>query len=277
VKIGQIEESMESYHANNGAYGSTAIKTAKKSLAHFKAYIDGQMFKETAALDIGKKIHSAILEQDLSCFAKMPVDDGRLKAFKEAKDQAETAGKVAMKPKEFELVEMMFRRFLQSKKAVNMLDQGKVEISHYDECPDTGLRLKTRPDVIGDGYLVNYKTAVNCLSFQFSKQIYDFGYHLSAAHEVKVVERVTGMKIKDYFFIVQEKSAPFELKIYRLADDDLARACGIHDQLCIDIDYATKNNLFPGYSDEIEPIGCPEWAASTEEANHEQEPIFDIA
>ena len=276
MKLGIVNEPMEQYHAFKEAFGSSAFKAAKKNLETFKAYLDGHMDKETQALDIGKKIHSAILEQDLSLFARMPNDDGRTKDFKVAKESALELGLTPMKPQEFEMVEAMFRRFLLSKKAVNMVDGCDIEKSHYTKHP-SGLYLKTRPDAVGTDYIVNYKSARDVSRDSFSRDIFNFDYHLSAAHEIKVVESVRDIKIKFYFFIVQEKQAPFGLKIYQLGKEDLERAEAIHEQLCVDIAYAMKTNTYPGYSDQIEVIYIPEYLSNREEKDHEQEPSFDVA
>ena len=254
------------YHAHEGL-GSSCLKYAQKSMAHFKAYINGNVkFKNQSALDIGKAAHAAILEQDYGQYIQGPDVRRGTKAWHEFADKH--PGKVILKPDEYGYIRDMFNSFYNHPKAPKIVSEGKSELSFFASDENRGLFYKARPDYYvqsGNGdFIVDYKTSDSASLHSFSSKIYNLGYDLQAAHYMEVVEQVTERPVQDYMWIVQEKEAPFAIRIY-LADHALIeRAKQRRSRLLDMIGEGFKTDEYPSYTEEILPIDIPNWAINKE-------------
>lgn len=269
------------YHAS-AALGSTQIKAARRTLAHFKAALDQRInipASREKAFRFGDLAHSAVLEQSLDRFAVIPEDAPRRptaaqinakrpspetittiawwRAFEET-----TRGKVLIDRDDFVRLEELFDAFCDHPRAHQFVSLSAVEQSFFT-LDETGLWLKARPDGYcqddeGGDFIIEFKSSSKPLDM-FNREIARYGYDISAAHYIAVVEAVTGRKIRDFYYIAQESSAPYELMIYRASNDLLARAEVERRKLLNQISVAMRTGEFPGYPDEILEIDVPAW------------------
>ena len=253
------------YHADK-AYGSTSIKKAIHSMAKFKAYIDDVIpQKESSAYDFGTAAHSVILEKSMDSFVVMPdfkpkgkvTKKSQVLAFEEA-----NPGKKFLKTDQFDLLKGVYESFFAHGLASKMVSKGQAEQSFFATL--NGVDYKARADWITeecDGfYLFDYKTCVDSTHEGFQKAIANYGYDVSAAHYKKVMEEVLGKKCKDFFWIAQEKEAPFSIGIYRMDDDLATRAEGKIINLHTKIQFCAESGNFPDRVEEILDIDLPHWA-----------------
>jgi PDDEXK-like domain of unknown function (DUF3799) len=85
-------------------------------------------------------------------------------------------------------------------------------------------------------------------------------YDLSAAHYKAVMESVSSHKIKDYFWIVQETSAPYAVMVYRAKPELIEGAMIFRDLLLNRVVGAIRSQKFPSYPTDIVDIDLPPWA-----------------
>jgi len=232
AKEKQVVENMtdSDYHAHAGL-GSSPLKYAKKTLEHFKAYMNGEIiFKSRDAFNLGKAVHEAILEKSRKGYVVAPKVDKRTKLGKAefAAFEKENADKTIITEDQHTQLVGMFDKFQAHDMAKRVLKNGKTELSFFLKS-EAGLLLKARTDYYvqcedKEDYIVDYKTSDDATEYGFSKKIHTFGYDLQAAHYMDIVSKCTGREVKDYFWIVQEKSAPFGIRIYRADSDMLSRA-----------------------------------------------------
>src|SRR4051812_9959835 len=150
----------DAYH-RVGAYGSTDIKVAARSLSHFKSrIIRGTPPGPSSAFDFGTCAHDVVLEKTFSRFIMGP---DASKATKEWK--AFVAGhpdKVVLTPDEHQRITDIFGVFSDHKIASEMQKKATVEQSHFAIDQETGLWVKARPDgyYVEDGEIIvfDYKT-----------------------------------------------------------------------------------------------------------------------
>lgn len=267
------EMNAATYHAEDGM-GSSALKYALKSMAHYKAYVDGEIIIEGKNLDIGTAAHSAILEKSTEIFTSdkdiyIELSEKykgvrQTKAYKEWKEARNAEGKIVLGFEEVDAIKKMFGNFFAHSKAPMLVEDGTPECSFFAE-HETGLKLKARTDYYvqsdeGD-YIVDYKTSSSEIDGEgFSRSCAKFRYDLQAAHYMDVVERATGRPVKDYFWIVQETSSPYGLRIYRATEDMLERARDIRNKLLQDIAAAKESNIYKCYDEGIFGIDLPHWA-----------------
>lgn len=262
--IGTVKELSSEDHHKTIHIGFTDLKRAIQSLRHFKAGKDGLIEvtpQQLRAFDLGTAMHSTILEQDMSDILVGPeVSTKAVKAWKEF--VAANPDKTVLTKQEYEKVKMAFEAVAEHPIAEKMISNAEIETSHFSKDNETGLMLCARPDGVNSdaGYMFDYKTSISANEFDFTKSIARFAYHLQAAHYIDIYESVTGNKINNYYFIVQEKSAPYAVNVIELDQADINAAMVIRRDLLNRISVAYKTNDFPAYTSEIKKVTLPDWA-----------------
>lgn len=252
------------YHAHD-SLGSSSLKQILQTKAHFKAYKEGLIEFSSKAFDIGTAAHSAVLEKDFAGYVEGPDVNKNTKIWKAF--VAENPEKIVLKPSEMKDIKGMFDAFFANELARKILKDGQPEVSYFTEL--NGLEVKARLDFFiehGDeSYIVDYKTAQSATPREFMNAVFRYHYDLSAAHYMNVVEEVTGKRPKDFIWIVQEKTAPYAINIFRASDDVIYNGNIKCEKAMKRILEAKESGSYPAYEEKITEIELPEWAVETED------------
>ncbi len=260
------------YHADRSAVSSSALKQILTSPAHCRHYLD-EGRDETPAMLTGTVLHAALLEPERfsSEFAIVPAVDRRTKAGKEQWTAfcAEHQGKTLIRREEADLVERLRAGIARHQRATTLLDlPGKAELSLYWTDPQTGVRLKARPDRLlfaPAHILVELKSTQRADRYHFEKRIADLDYDLSLAMYCEGVQQVFGATPRPVLFVIEDKT--FEICLYE-PDADLLdtghrrfRHAVERYARCLEAD------RWPGYQPDgvIEPVSLPRWASARAE------------
>lgn len=94
--------------------------------------------------------------------------------------------------------------------------KGESELSLFWIDEETGVLLKCRPDFLPyDCKLVpDYKTTFSVNPNTFFGDFIKYGYHIQSAMYEDGIKAVTGIKVDEFFFVAQEKEAPFITQVY---------------------------------------------------------------
>ncbi len=256
--------SSDEYHAHK-AIGSTTLKLALESMSKFKAQIDGLTpKKETDCFNTGKAAHSAILEQNFEIYVAGPEVS---KATKEWKSfEADNPGKICLKTSQYEQIKGMYDAFNSHELAPKIVHRGTAEASFFVNI--AGVEYKARPDyTLKEGEreteslaLVDYKTTENLEYSAIQRTIANFAYDISAAHYLGVVSTATEKPITEYYWIFQEKEAPYELAIFRMHEDCKDRARKCVNRLYEKIHHGMTKNEWPGaFGPQIYDVDIPHY------------------
>lgn len=254
----------------HSAIGSSDIKMARKSLAHFKASKDGLMAPKTSqSLNLGTAAHSAILEQDYSKFVEGPDVNKNTKVWKEFVKEHVEQGKIVLDPKQYETVKAMYNAFWQHPKTPKIITGGAPEVSILWTPEFCDQELKARldyyvPDDEKGDIIIDLKTARDASFGEFQRATYNYRYDLSAVHYIDAVETGLGRKVSTFVWAVQENDAPYTTCVYIASADLLRRAKEQWIMTLKDIDQAVKADKFPHYNQEIVDLDLPAWAVSKE-------------
>ena len=162
---------------------SSDVKTVySKSLLHWV----GQEYKESPALEMGKAVHSLILEYEKEAVMRGPARRGT-NAWKEAKELAEKQGKIVLTEKDYdtalEIAEsaLFNSDFLRSKvSAKNFISEASI----FTRCKKTGMLIKCRPDGLwfekqqGKGEILDIKTTQDASPEGFERELRKYNYDL---------------------------------------------------------------------------------------------------
>lgn len=248
------------YHAHN-AIGSSAMKRALVSAAHYKSYLENKE-EPTPAMILGTAIHSAILEKTYDIYIESPDCRRGTKEWKAFEEQ--NPGKLILKPDDYATVKHMFEAFYSHPVASKLITGGTPEATIFGRDKTSNLEIKARIDYLVQSekgnFIVDYKSAQDATPSAFKKAIFDFGYYLSLAHYKDMAEKAYNIKIPDVFIVAQEKKSPYALRIYRLSDRALEQ--GLHDReksLYI-IKQAIDKDEYQAYTNDITEIDMTTWS-----------------
>lgn len=221
--------------------------------------------KTTKALSIGKAAHSWIIhgETFVSSIAVMPAElDLRSNAGKAFAAQAEGEGKTLIRAHEFEAIKAMREAVMRCELAQLSFSGGKPEQSLFWQDEETGVWLRCRPDWLPTAlrFIPDYKTAASCHPNDFTRSAYQFGYHIQAAHYLEGIERVTGHRPEAFFFIAQEKDAPYLVSLCTLDEEALMWGQRLARRAIRIFERCLERGYWPGYDGGVSTIGLPGYA-----------------
>ncbi|CPR79518.1 gp60 protein [Mycobacteroides abscessus] len=252
------------YHADRSALSSSGARLLlpPSTPAHFRAAMS-QPPKTKREYDFGHAAHKFVLGEGEE-IVPVHANDWRTNAAKEQRAQAYADGKIPLLAREVDVAMEMARAVFNHPTARKLLADGVAEVSLAATDPETGIRLKARPDWMnpegGRLRIVDYKTSTTSDPSTFSRKAFDLGYHIQEAW-YRAVARLARLDPEAQFvFIVQEKEYPYEVAVVEFDDEAallgaqmMQRAIAIYRD-CIDRD------IWPGRPTDITSISLPSWA-----------------
>ena len=223
--------------------------------AHYHAYKTGQIKREeTRALVIGTLCHLAVLEPDklATAFALRP--DGLDLRTKDGKAWREAQGdKPILDGEEAAMLDGMSAAVAAHPVARQLLEGSKREVSLFSD-HRTGLKLKGRIDVLGEGFVADVKTAAEGDAANFAAAVFRYNYHVQAAMYCQLAE------VEKFSFIAVEKTAPFAVAVYTLSPKALQVGLNSLNYALDTIALCTDAGLWPAYSLDEQTLDLPAWA-----------------
>ena len=252
------------YHALD-AVGKSDLDKIARSPLHWK-YAERE---ETAAMRIGSAVHCAVLEPARFAvdYAVAPEGDKRTKAGKEqwAAFEEENAGKTVLTFDDGVLCAHIAESVQSHPRAKALLQSGQPEASLLWSDSEFNVRCRARVDWLReDGMLIDLKTTQDASSAAFAKSCANFRYHVQAAWYLDAYQAATGDLPGGFIFIAVEKTPPYAVALYELDGEaiDLGRFLARRD--LARYANAREFDLWPGYSDTIQPLSLPKWALNAE-------------
>ena len=251
-----FEEYLNQHHVSQ-----TVLKAVKKSPAHAQYKLLEEV-EQTPAMQKGTALHDKILRPDFFNMNYVIVNgDGRTAAVKQAKADAEAAGKTVLTRAEADEVISISEK-VKSKEAANKLISNATytELSIFWKDKLHGVDCKARLDGYLEelGIVFDIKTTRDASEDEFNRSIIQYGYHVQAAYYLRGL-RALGKPANAFIVIAVETQAPFEVAIYDLIEweglGDLELGAMLQTYAkCLQ----TQN--FPGYSEQVTVIKPPKWA-----------------
>jgi hypothetical protein len=151
-----------------------------------------------------------------------------------------------------------------------LLAGGAAEESYFDQCPDTGIVRKVRPDFLRKGHiLVDIKTTRDAEVGAFAKDIAFYSYHLSAAYYLDVVSSVLGQNYSDFIIIAVEKVAPYGVSVLHLDQGTIDAGRFLYKKALRKLKECRETGLYTGYPDKVLSVSLPAYAFPHEEIDGE--------
>ena len=267
--------SITDYHANRTHISATSIKKAKRSLKEFHwswtglieqdvkrhfdfgnafelALLDRKGFENTVAIEQTEAwTHEALLEKpELKRPKQSKRYQQRLEEFYKANEGLYIIPDIG--DDSFTTIERMLESCYKDEVIKKLITGTEYQLSLFWTHEETGLNLKTRPDICKrkKNVIVNLKTCLDGSPDAFSRDLCKLDYPLQAAVEIMGCLRTGLMSdVDNYFWLVVEKNAPNNATIYEFDKSDIAHSMDELDYMLHKIAQAKREDKYPGYSD----------------------------
>ena len=252
--------SNEDYHLSD-PYSNSELSTIHKSLASY-LYKKENPDPPSTEMTFGSAFHTLILEPDKfdDEFVFVEASTRNTKIYKDAVKEEEDRSVLLMS--EAQLLEAMKDSLMNHTIASNMFSGGEAEQSFFWTDPETGIRMKCRPDYLIEKVVVDLKTARDASYDAFLKNVIAYRYFVQNPLYTDGINQVSGYDVEKFVFVVVEKTPPHPVAIYQL--DDVAIE---HGRMVYREDLATlaaylSNPIetWTGYPEEIQDMSLPQWA-----------------
>lgn len=248
------------YHSSRTSLSYSGAKVIIGSPAVFRHQLTHPVIKHE--FDEGTAAHEIVL----GCgegIAVLDFPDRRTNAYRDAEKAARDAGKTPILRKQMDVVEAMAERIQSHRQAMELLADGKPEVSAYALDEDTGVMRRSRFDWLGDVVLTDYKTTVagGAHPDAFGRTVIQLRYYMQHPWYLDLA-RDLGHSVEAFAFIVQEKVAPYEVTVIELPPEAVKlgreknRVALQRFRDCMDTD------LWPSYvpDDQIAVANIPNYA-----------------
>lgn len=262
------------YHADTRSLSSSGARAILKSAAQFR-YDQDHPRPPKKEFDFGHAAHSLVLGVGAE-LREIPepllASNGAASttAAKEFINEARVDGAVALKPDDYRKVKAMAAAITDNPFARQLLESpGRPEQSIYWTDPDTGVRLRARPDWLtrtnGRQFIADYKSTVDSAPPVFEQHAASFGYHCQDPWYRDAVIAAGIDDNPEFLFIAQSKTPPYLVSVTRFDPESVnygrrrnRRAINLFDQ-------CTRTNTWPGHVTDVYQISIPRWAITEEE------------
>lgn len=274
----------EEYHAWPLASNSRLSDICARSPAHCRHRMLNPDHP-TAALIVGSAAHATILEPATleSRYVMAGCCRAILKSGCNAGEHCGASGKalcdgewrclkhlsnpdddprIILSPDDFTCCQQMRESAMSHPTARRLLEAaGQIEVSAVFDDPSTGLRCKMRADKLIRtlSTIVDLKTTEDASPSEFSRTIFNYGYHRQAAMYLHGLNAL-GESYESFVIIAVEKKPPFAVATYVIDDEAIAAGRKQLDELMMRYAACEESGVWPGYSEQVVSISLPAWA-----------------
>ncbi len=253
-------EDDEAYHSGEGVSKSGLWELYTKTPFHYR-YVERPA---RTALEVGKASHIAILEPERleAAIVRGPADR-RGNKWKEAQDFATFSQAILLTEADHDLV-MRIRDVAATVPELDTMRDGEhiVETSAYHVDEETGMLVKTRPDMynVQHRIICDIKNMADASKAAFERDAGKFGYHVQEAVYSDVWAKGAEHPVEAFFFVVFEKSNPPMVAVYELDANAVAEGHAIYRAALARYKECFERDEWPGYEPGVQKISLRPFA-----------------
>ena len=240
----------------------SALKHMRKSPLHYKHATDHRE-PVTAAMGFGQLVHAMVLEP-ATLESRFRIYAGRRagKAWDGFEAAAIADGMEVVTEKDWDAAKAAARAAVSNPTAAALVSRiTGAEVSCFWE--RRGRRYKARFDAIGEGFVLDLKTASTLDPRTFGGQCARLGYHNQAAFYLDGYRAATG-EAAEYYVLAVESAEPNDVCVYRMPAAVIAAGREENATLVSVLADCESRNEWPGRCAEVVDLPFPEWGMGEE-------------
>lgn len=263
--VGVHDISNEDYHSSAGI-SKSGLLLFKKPRKYWHKYLNpnAKPIKKKKSFELGNAVHTYLLEPKLynKHYKIMPKFTGKGSVAKKLEFREANKKKVLIRKVDSEIVKAATQAIAQHPKANNFFtaNNRQIEKSFFWIDTDTGLLVKSRPDIIIDDWIIELKTTANSEEEVFSRDINRYGYHVQAAMAIEAQKQLFNKQINRFLFVACETEEPYITEVYALDDGSIDKGLDIYKTELIKAQTCFIEDDWLGESKNIRWIGIPHYA-----------------
>jgi len=219
---------------------------------------------------LGQALHVAVLEPELfkQDYLLLPeVKDRRASAYKEAV-KTHDADLTLIGHEANYIAGMQESMSNNQTVSARLKAAGRSEVSVITTDPETGVAVRCRFDRLSDlNEATDLKKTQDARAPAFSRSVANYTYHVQQAFYSDVWEWETGEKLKDFLFCAVEEKLPHAAMLYQLDDEAVEYGRKLYREALNYYAECLNKDIWPAYSEEVEMLSLPTWAAPDVEDN----------
>lgn len=253
IKPGIYSLPPEAYHQGPRISRSGLMEFKRSPYHYWYKYLNPDYKSESAtpAQILGNALHTLILEANEfeKRYFVIPKFNKITKEGKERwqKIKSELGKKETLTANQYQTLQHMAASLKKNKLATQLIENAEIEQSLYWADPDTGILCKCRPDILRSNLVCDLKTAQDGSPRSFQYAAFDYGYHIQAAMIQEALKHLKQKLIKDFLFLVIEKTAPYAISIYQLDEASLDKGYQEFKTLLARYQNCLETNNWPAY------------------------------
>ncbi len=258
-----VDMPMADYHAAPGI-SKSRLDNIHRSPAHYKYALENPS-EPTQAMIEGSLFHKLVLEPDTfeEEYAVIPDDIDRRTTIGKgawAAFQEEAAGRIAIaRPTLLELTAQA-DALRACTRANALLSAGSAEQSIFwtVEGYDAPITAKCRIDYVNDLCVVDLKTTRDARPESFSRDCWNYRYHVQAAFYSDAYKLLTGLDL-NFVLLAVEKTPPYGVNVFMVSEDMIDQGRREYQSDLEVYAQCVATDTWPGYPDEVQEILLPRW------------------
>lgn len=261
--------SNEDYHAHDSISRSKLMDFAVSPYHYWAMHLNPERpeKKITDAMEFGTAFHTLILEPDLFVekYAVYPpkillkdAGEAAYRAYKATCEAFNTSGRIILNDADRLTLIGMAKALDAHPNARELIDGSTKEQSYFWKDKESGLIVKSRPDILHSNMIVDLKTCRDASPRGFQRAMVEGGYHIQGAMIQDAVQGIENRFIENVINICVETSYPYAIGIYIISEEALAVGREKYKGLLLDLSHCIVHNKW----NTLEPqtIGLPAWS-----------------
>jgi len=259
-------------YMNNGKIGS-----GMRSMRHLQRAMTYPDDFDSAALRLGRAVHTAVLEPDdfARRYVVLPETFVNSKGEDKPLNRMSKEGKAAieqyernhdvLKPDEYEQCCKIRDAVRGHVGATGLIEASEAKERVYVwEDEDSGVICKCRLD-LGSRPVVDLKTTLDASARAFANSFARYGYHRQMAFYGDGAAAPNGCVDSARVIIAVEKNPPHAVAIYECDCESIAVGRMEYKKVLAEWAVACFDGVYPGYPEAPQPLSLPRWAVPYEE------------
>lgn len=260
----------EEYHGDTNSISRSAMMEFDKSAYKYWAkYLNPERPSEEVNKNyqLGSAFHTMILEPHLfdTYYAPEPPkvllkDVGRkaYDEYKQAVEELENSNRIILSDKEYLNLLGMERALWSNDKARQLIKDAIYERSYFWKDKESGLMVKSRPDILHPNMIVDLKTIADASPRNYQNEMVRYGYHIQGAIVRDALRNLENRDCSSVINVCVEKQYPYSIGIYLIDEAALDAGEEKYRSLLVDLASCIGHNDWQDY--EVQTIGLPRWA-----------------
>jgi hypothetical protein len=251
-------------YADLPGLNASALKSGRVSMKHMRYYVEHGK-EDTAAMRMGRMIHSAILEPDVF-FADVVIYEGRRAGKDWEAFQSDCALKTILKPDELTALNQISTSVHSNRLAHDIIARTRHEVSAYRTDDILG-DMKARLDGWDErtNAVLEIKTSNSGLTPDaFSRTQYNMGTHIQLGW-INTILSGGGFEHPAFVVLGVEQKPPYDVVAFDVDAGLIERGIEEAKEIATKWRIAQTTGIYDGISSEFALLSLPKWAAGKSE------------